>query len=80
MSNRGRPSNCRLDHWDVEDKLNAWLEDQIKRGNADNYVWDRVTDLDTPDFKRQFGAIVEEMIKEGDFDTAAKSRVEALAP
>ena len=79
MSTRGRPANCRLDHYDIDDKLDSWLEDQIKRGNADNYVWDLVQSLDTPDFLRMFGELVRDMINQGDFDEAVKHRMERLA-
>jgi len=76
MSNRGRPVNCHLDHWELTDKLNSWVEDQIKRGNADNFVWDRVWDLDVPDFKHKFGKIVEDLIDMGGFDESVKKRAE----
>jgi hypothetical protein len=76
MSTRGRPVNCRLHFYDIEEFLEKWLQGQMEEGNADNYVWDRVSDLDAPDFKRRFGKIIEDMIDSGDFDEAVKKRAE----
>ena len=63
---------------EIDEKLDAWAKEQITRGNMDNYVYDRVWDLEAREVTTMFGDMIEEMISEGHFDAAVKARAENL--